>query len=105
MADSSGTMRSTASVDERIVEAKFDTSDFEKGVDKTIKKLDELKESLNLKDAGKSIGQVAEETKKIVDEFTEDGTKADILAYIRDVLDRRKKEMEELLIHLVNMEI
>lgn len=43
---------------------------------------------------------LAEETKKIVDEFTEDGTKADILAYIRDVLDRRKKEMEELLIQI-----
>ena len=71
MADSSGTMRSTASVDERIVEAKFDTSDFEKGVDKTIKKLDELKESLNLKDAGKSIGQVAEETKKATEKASD----------------------------------
>ena len=71
MADSSGTTRSTASVDERIVEAKFDTSDFEKGVDKTIKKLDELKESLNLKDAGKSIGQVAEETKKATEKASD----------------------------------
>ena len=36
-------------VDERIVEAKFDAADFEKGVDKTIKKLDELKKELNRK--------------------------------------------------------
>jgi hypothetical protein len=43
---------------------------------------------------------LAEETKKIVDEFTEDGTKADILAYVTDVLDRRKKKMEELLIQV-----
>ena len=31
-------------VEERIVAAKFDSSDFEKGVNKTIKKLDELKD-------------------------------------------------------------
>lgn len=62
MADSNG--MNTASVDERIVEAKFDASDFEKGVDKTIKKLDELKESLNLKDAGKSVSELADETKQ-----------------------------------------
>ena len=49
-------------VDERIVEAKFDASDFEKGVNKTIKKLDELKKSLNLEDAGKNITEFAKET-------------------------------------------
>jgi len=42
-------------VDTRIVEAKFDSSDFEKGVNKTVKKLDELKKALELKDTGKSI--------------------------------------------------
>lgn len=71
MADVSGTSRSTASVDERIVEAKFDASDFEKGVNKTIKKLDELKSSLNLDDAGKSITQVADETKKATEKASE----------------------------------
>lgn len=71
MADVSGTSRSTASVDERIVEAKFDASDFEKGVNKTIKKLDELKSSLNLNDAGKSITQVADETKKATEKASE----------------------------------
>ena len=35
-------------VDTRIVEAKFDSSQFEKGVDRTVKKLDELKKSLNM---------------------------------------------------------
>lgn len=49
-------------VDERIVAAKFDASDFEKGVNKTIKKLDELKKSLNLKDATKSVEELAEKT-------------------------------------------
>lgn len=71
MADVSGTSRSTASVDERIVEAKFDASDFEKGVNKTIKKLDELKSSLNLDDAGKSLTQVADETKKATEKASE----------------------------------
>lgn len=49
-------------IDERIVAAKFDASDFEKGVDKTIKKLDELKKSLNLKDATKGVEELAEKT-------------------------------------------
>ena len=49
-------------VDERIVAAKFDASDFEKGVDKTIKKLDELKDSLDLKDATKGVKEFAEKT-------------------------------------------
>lgn len=53
-----------ANVDERIVAAKFDSSDFEKGVDKTVKKLDELKKSLNLKDAGESVAELADKTKK-----------------------------------------
>ena len=50
------------SVDERIVEAKFDARDFEKGVDKTIKKLDELKDSLKLKESGKSITEFSQKT-------------------------------------------
>ena len=51
-------------VDTRIVEAKFDSAQFEKGVDKTVKKLDELKESLNLKNTGDSITQLANKTKE-----------------------------------------
>ena len=43
---------------------------------------------------------LAEEAKKIYDEYTEDATKADILTYVTDVLDRRKKEMEELIIQV-----
>ena len=41
---------------------------------------------------------LAEEAKKVYEEFTEDNTKADILAYVTDILDKRKKEMEELII-------
>ena len=51
-----------ATIDERIVAAKFDASDFEKGVDKTIKKLDELKKSLDFKEATKSVKELAEKT-------------------------------------------
>lgn len=51
-------------VDTRIVEAKFDSAQFEKGVDKTVKKLDELKKSLNLEKTGESITQLAGKTKE-----------------------------------------
>lgn len=51
-------------VDERIVEARFDSQQFEKGVDKTVKKLDELKEALNLDKAGKTLSNVADEASK-----------------------------------------
>ena len=47
-------------VDTRIVEAKFDSEQFEKGVDRTVKKLDELKKSLNMDESGKSIAQMTE---------------------------------------------
>ena len=49
-------------VDTRIVEAKFDSAQFEKGVDRTVKKLDELKKSLNLEESGKSITDLAAKT-------------------------------------------
>ena len=39
---------------------------------------------------------LAEETKKVTEEMTEENTKADILAYVTDVLERRKKEMQDL---------
>lgn len=54
-------------IDERIVEAKFDGAQFEKGVDKTLKKLNELKEALNLKDAGKNVTQFAKEASEGID--------------------------------------
>ncbi len=54
-------------VDERIVSAKFDASDFEKGVDKTIKKLDELKKSLNVKQVQKDVKELAEKTEASTD--------------------------------------
>ena len=43
---------------------------------------------------------LAEETKKVTEEMTEENTKADILAYITDVLDRRKKEMQDLVVQI-----
>jgi hypothetical protein len=43
---------------------------------------------------------LAEETKKVTEEYTEENTKADILAYITDVLDRRKKEMQDLVVQI-----
>ena len=45
-------------VDTRVVEAKFDSKQFEQGVDRTVKKLDELKKSLNLKDGEKSVAEI-----------------------------------------------
>ena len=57
-------------IDERIVAAKFDSSDFEKGVDKTIKKLDELKKSLDLKDATKGVKELAEKTEASTDSMS-----------------------------------
>jgi hypothetical protein len=43
---------------------------------------------------------LAEETEKVTEEMTEENTKADILAYITDVLDRRKKEMQDLVVQI-----
>ena len=57
-------------IDERIVAAKFDASDFEKGVDKTLKKLDELKKSLDLKDATKGVKELAEKTEASTDSMS-----------------------------------
>ena len=57
-------------VDERIVAAKFDSSDFEKGVNKTVKKLDELKKSLDLKEATKGVKELAEKTEASTDSMS-----------------------------------
>lgn len=43
---------------------------------------------------------LGEEAKKVYEKYTEDETKKDIVAYVTDVLGRRKKEMEELLIQI-----
>lgn len=49
-------------IEERIVAAKFDASDFEKGVNKTIKKLDELNDKLDFKKSGESVTDFAKKT-------------------------------------------
>ena len=43
---------------------------------------------------------LADESKKILDNYSEEKTKKEILEYVEDVLGRRKKEMEELLIQV-----
>jgi hypothetical protein len=43
---------------------------------------------------------LAEETKKVTEEMTEENTKADILNYVASLLDKRKKEMEELMLSI-----
>ena len=45
---------------------------------------------------------LAEETKKVTEEMTEENTKADILKYVTELLDKRKKEMEELMLSIKN---
>ena len=54
-------------IDTRIVEAKFDSAQFEQGVDRTVKKLDELKKSLELEKSGESIAKLADKTKEATD--------------------------------------
>jgi hypothetical protein len=43
---------------------------------------------------------IAEEAKKVTSEYTEERTKKEFIEYLTSVLDRRKKEMEELLIQV-----
>ena len=47
---------------------------------------------------------LADESKKILEEYNEEKTKKEILEYVEDVLGRRKKEMEELLIQVKSKE-
>ena len=47
---------------------------------------------------------LAEEAKKITSEYTDDRTKKEFIEYLTSVLDRRKKEMEELLIQVKKQE-
>ena len=54
-------------VEERIVAAKFDSSDFEKGVDKTVKKLDELKEKLDFKKVDESMQKFGNKATEAMD--------------------------------------
>jgi len=77
-------------VDERIVAAKFDASDFEKGVNKTVKKLDELKKSLNIKDETKNISTLAEKTKESADSMSKSlGTLTDRLTTFTGMIKQR----------------
>ena len=43
---------------------------------------------------------LAEETEKVCAEYKEENTKEDILSYVNDLLDKRKKEMEELVLQI-----
>lgn len=55
----------SSKVDDRIVNMKFNNSQFEKGVSDTAKSLQTLKSSLELKDAGKGIGDIASSLKNL----------------------------------------
>ena len=63
-------MADNPNVEERIVAAKFDASDFEKGVNKTIKKLDELNEKLDFKQTGESVTSFAKKTSEAQEKAT-----------------------------------
>lgn len=56
-------------IDERIVEMKFDNADFERNAQTSMRTLSELKNSLNLEDAGKGLDSLT----KISDKFNLDG--------------------------------
>lgn len=45
---------------------------------------------------------LAEETKKVCEDMTEENTKADILEYVNELLGKRKKEMEDLIVQIKN---
>lgn len=55
----------SSKVDDRIVNMKFNNSQFEKGVADTSKSLETLKKGLNLKDVGKGIGDLAGSLKNL----------------------------------------
>ena len=55
----------SSKVDDRIVNMKFNNSQFEKGVSDTAKSLETLKKGLNLKDVGKGIGDLAGSLKNL----------------------------------------
>ena len=54
-------------VDTRVVEAKFDSKQFEQGVDKTVKKLDELKKSLTDATTGKTVAEIGNKVQDATD--------------------------------------
>ena len=97
----------SSTVDERIVEMRFDNKDFEKGVAQTIKSLDSLKENLKFDDAAKgsltslekAVNQVNFEglnnaIDKVGDRFTALGTIASrILENIADDAYRSGKSL------------
>lgn len=52
-------------VDERVVEMRFDNANFEKNVQTSMSTLDKLKRSLNLSGASKGLENIGEATKKV----------------------------------------
>lgn len=52
-------------IDERVVEMRFDNAQFEKGVATSISTLDKLKKSLNFKDSSKSLEEIGTAAKKV----------------------------------------
>lgn len=52
-------------IDDRVVSLQFDNKQFEKGVGESLNTLEKLKESLDLKDAGKNLSKISQEANKI----------------------------------------
>lgn len=52
-------------IDERIVEMRFDNAQFEKNVATSMSTLDKLKKSLNFKDSSKSLEELGTATRKV----------------------------------------
>ena len=62
----------SATIDQRVVEMRFDNKQFESGVSTTMSTLDKLKKSLNLKGASQGFEQLSsatDETRKSLDQF------------------------------------
>lgn len=82
-----------SSVDDRVVNMQFNNAEFQSGVDETLTSLDKLKAGLNLAGAGKGldnlntadvnnkINQIAENTDKVSDSFSNLGIVGNIVLY------------------------
>lgn len=55
----------SADIDEKVVKMEFDNDQFEKGISKTLKSLDDLKKSLNFEGATKSLDAINQNVNKI----------------------------------------
>ena len=86
-----------ATIDERVVEMRFDNKDFEKNVQTSLKTLDKLKEELDFKDATKSLNELQNAAKH----FSLDDI-GNAVSQIADKLNWRNAFKIELLSTVIN---